>query len=255
MPEKIKPTSTVIRNARLLWILSFVEEFRRDVERIRGQFNINPKNFTHKDNQESSSLILDWFEANHEHCFSGDLPVGFITDERPRPFWNEVQKLGEKYKLQYNFFNNAFCAVPFFIFTGKVVAPARNWSIDNEFRKDGGSPRWFSIKIYAPLLQNEVMEGYTEAENHFKQNIKLDLPERSSKGFEKLLEHIDILVVPKQKSLEYDGGRYHEIWIGNTIAEVAKEAGMTQDVLEKQWGRLDNFAKKAFNYGLKKLRH
>jgi hypothetical protein len=269
------PSSAAIRNTELLWVLSFIPEFKKEIETTREKFKIDPTKFNKKSTLDNIILIQEWFESNNEEFFIEDTPKILLTGNA-RPFWDHIQKIGDKFNLQGNFTNSLLYGVPHLIFTDHIVAPATNWSVTTHFSSKGTTAKWVTLNIYAPLLSDEAIEGFEQANEAFKQVRPAKLPSRARTEFVNILPFLDILVTPNKKIKVYDSfyltalaksksataaeikraERLHASsisfkWTRESVKDIAKRSGIPEDTLEKMFERINKMAKTTFKHGLK----
>lgn len=165
------------KNLMVMEILTHVPEFKKDVCEIRKEFNIKEGGFELKKGGFEWNDGLDWSEIQHwasekdlwhysESEYNGSGEEEEIRKDFPsNKFEKRMLKIGIKYNLPFNFYAFPFRGVPYFIITGDIQAPNKNY--DFYIHMDGEKFLWASLIMYASLSEVEEKEAMTQLKSIF----------------------------------------------------------------------------------------
>lgn len=190
-------------------LLEMVPEFKRDIANIRAKFGIPLRGYITDHEKSPHRYEYDRTEedrANREADAKlktlGDFFDGansFTKRGREmKEFQREVYRLGDKFRLPYNFYHSSIYGLPWLIVRNRLFAPERNWEIETDLiQNDRALPlRWASIRAYMPLDDTEAKEAVEELNQTLRGNLPKPLIEerRMNKQSERLLGQVEGLL-------------------------------------------------------------
>ena len=183
---KVKKADGLYRNKNFMIfkLLSYVPEFKKDVEEIRKELGIRDGGFGWNVDE-----ILKWASQNnidnYEEEVRGDEELGLVpyysvissqkSDEIIRKtfpsnnFEKKMLDIGTKYRLPFNFFAFPCEGLPRFILSGEIEPPRSNYYID--LHEAGDKSFWTSVTAYTPLSIKELGEATKELRDGYMSTI------------------------------------------------------------------------------------
>lgn len=268
------------RDRMLFQLLVMIPEFQRDITSLRKQFGIPSTGFD-TDVAARKKIGQNSQVKNDELGFFHVMPLAHgFGEPNPNPFQVEVIRIGEKFKLPYNFYYSAVLGVAWYAVRGIIALMERNWLIEY----DTHTPkRWVGIRAFSHMdkrqIRRAVSEMNKEIMNHMPEPLSADVRTRTNIENDLVIisEMIDRTEQPRKKKI-YVKGNYLDIIKKQSIhlsskkmreLEVLNKNSVKKGYTVKTWKqigkkrgeaikavkkRLDPLAKKLFGYGLKEVR-
>lgn len=212
-------------------LLELVPEFQKEVHEVRRAFAIPPNGYI--TDHEKNSLRHD-YDADDEARVNRDADRK-LKQLAATDFERKVFKIGEKFGLPLNLYNDSICGISWYILRNRIIVPAENWVIETE-PIDPGRPikmRWATIRAYAPLDKQEA----TSAIQALNKKLREYQPEPLS---------------GKKRIKGSPEARWNEV---SLLLEEAAEKGsdyLPQTDRQRQLlERADTLARDIFGYGIK----
>lgn len=207
--KRLKEAASTRRNYRVMALLMLVLEFQQEVREARKRFKIPPRGYITDYDRNASLHPYDQKDAERANRDSDAKlkQLGFfmewslaLRDSAPTPseFQREVIRIGEKFRLPYNFYKDSSYGIAWYIIRGLAAFPEQNWEIDTDlYISDRALPiHWAVIRAYSPLDDVEAKKAIHELNETLKRGIPKALAKerRIKRGSEKRLDEINELL-------------------------------------------------------------
>lgn len=213
------------RNLMRLKLLFLIEQFQKDVKKIRIDFDIPENGYSEEEkekcckNEESLELFYRRF------------PFFDQFDKNGSDFQIRVKNLATKYKLPDNYANTICCGLPEFILFNKLIAPDSNWVLEILYEYDESFIDSVAIKAYTILTKKEVAEAVSELKWATKKfmNPSIVKLKRNSACFDR-----DIKILATYLNIQFNKPKIDKVY-NSIYAEILKKQGKLKDL--REWER------------------
>lgn len=214
---KINNTTVIRKNRQLLMVLALVPEFQREVKSLRKRFEIPPDGYPF-DSAESRREVdlkigMESRSLDDKQLGMFSKPMfGFEIPTSPRPFQQEIMRIGRKFKLPYNLYSNCTSGVAWMVICDRIAVEDRNWDIEHDFKYGNELCRWISLKAYTPLSKEEIQEAMSALNKELKVRLypSLSKDRRVHDQFENVMDILEEMLKrterPKKKKTYTPGG-------------------------------------------------
>lgn len=270
----------------IMKLLSYVPEFKRDVNETRKEFDIKEDGFEWGKNE-----LYEWADKKDIWYYKGDesepdedrtsrSDEDVIKNFPANPFENKMLNLGTKYKLPFNFYAYPYRGLPRFILSGQIEVSHHNFAI--EIHEAANKSIWLSLTAFVPLSAKELKEAISElkssmemlpeffngidtiSKKRYRNNIIRDLvlleAQTNRSGKPKRIKkykpgsYMDQLSKSKTISVKkWEQLHKKDIFVeydNQTSRQIGKKQGLKGDAVRQAKKRLNSLSKELFGYDL-----